>query len=109
MREKKIKTHHDVKRTQLVDNRIVFFLLLMIILVVTLVGYMYIRNGLDSLISRNITMKNNNSQLQQEIIYLKSEIIDLSRPGHIQRIAQEQLGMVNSTPQADAIFVKKKK
>ncbi|MEA2076659.1 MAG: cell division protein FtsL [Candidatus Marinimicrobia bacterium] len=109
MRTKNVKTHYDIQRIRLIDNKIIFSLLLMIILVATLVGYMYIRNGLDSLISRNLTMKSNNAQLQQEIIYLDSEIINLSRPGQIQRIAQEQLGMVNSTPQADAIFVKKKK
>lgn len=104
-----IKTHHDVQRKSLIDNRIFFSILLMLIFVATLVGYMYIRNALDSVIARNLTMQSNNAGLQQDIIYLKSEIIDLSRPGHIQEIAREQLGMVNSTPQADAVFVKKRK
>lgn len=103
-----VKTHLDVGKGQLLDNKVVFFLIIMIIFVITLVGYMYVRNGLDSLSSRNLAMKSNNAQLHQEILYLESEIIDLSRPGQIQRIAKEQLGMVNSKPQADAIFVKKK-
>lgn len=105
----KVKNHHDVNRTRLIDNKIFFLVLLMLIFVATLVGYMYIRNGLDAVIARNIDMKAQNDQMQQEILYLETEIIYLSRPGHIQELAHEQLGLVNSTPQAEAIFVKKRK
>ena len=105
----KVKTPQDVNKTRLIDNKIFFLVLLILIFVATLVGYMYIRNGLDALISRNLAMKSSNDQLQQEILYMQTEIIYLSRPGHIQEIAHEQLGLVNSTPQAEAIFVKKRK
>ncbi len=104
-----IKTHHDVEKKKLLDNRIIFLFILLLLFVSTLVAYMYIRNGLDSLIASNLTIKSDNDQLQQKVIYLESEIIDLTRPGQIQKNAKEQLGMVNSTPQADVIFVKKKK
>ena len=105
----KVKTPQDVNRKRLIDNKIFFLVLLIVIFVATLVGYMYIRNGLDALIARNIEMKRSNDQLQQQILYLETEIIYLARPGHIQELAQEQLGLVNSTPQAEAIFVKKRK
>jgi|GEM_PF-1127582 len=105
----KVRNHHDVNRTRLIDNKIFFMILLIVIFVATLVGYMYIRNALDALIARNITMKTSNDQLQQEILYLETEIIYLARPGHIQELAHEQLGLVSSTPQAEAIFVKKRK
>jgi cell division protein FtsL len=104
----KVKTHQDVNRTRLIDNKIFFLVVLMLIFVATLVGYMYIRNGLDALIARNLSMKSSNAQLQQDILYLETEIIDLSRPGHIQELAHEKLGLVNSPPQAEAIFVKKR-
>lgn len=104
----KIKTPRDVNRTKLIDNKIFFLVLLILVFVTTLVAYMYIRNGLDALIARNIEMKRSNDQLHQEILYLETEIIYLSRPGHIQALAHEQLGLVNSTPQAEAIFVKKR-
>jgi len=104
-----IKTHHDVEKKKLLDNKIIFFFILLLFFVSTLVAYMYIRNDLDSLIASNLTIKSDNDQLQQKVIYLESEIIDLKKPGQIQKIAKEELGMVNSIPQADVIFVKKNK
>lgn len=103
------KTHHDVGRIPLLQRSGIFNFLMMFILVFTLVMYMYVRNGLESLTSRNMNMRNSNAQLQQEIVYLSSELNDLSRPGQIQQTAKNQLGMVNSTPQADVIFVTKKR
>ena len=79
-----IKTHHDVEKKKLLDNRIIFLFILLLLFVSTLVAYMYIRNGLDSLIASNLTIKSDNDQLQQKVIYLESEIIDLTRPGQIQ-------------------------
>lgn len=105
----KVKTPHDVNKKKILENKTFFLVMLMLLFVATLIGYMYIRNGLDSLISRNMSMKESNSQLQQNILYLETEIIYLSRPGYIQELAHEQLGLVNSAPQAEAIFVKKRK
>ena len=86
-----------------------FYFLIIFMIVATLVAYMYVRNGMDAITSRNLAMKSNNIKLEQEIKFLQSEVNDLSRPGQIRSIAGEQLGLVNSTPQADAIFVKKNK
>jgi cell division protein FtsB len=104
-----VKTHLDVGKTRLIDRSIVFALTLMIILVFTLVAYMYVRNAYESLTARNLSMSSTNSKLQQEVLFTKSEINYLNRPGQIQELAKKELGMVNSTPQPDAIFVKKKK
>ena len=103
------KTHHDVGRIPVLERPGVFNLLMMLILVLTLVMYMYVRNGLESLVSHNVSMRASNAQLQQEIVYLNSELNDLSRPGQIQLTAKKQLGMIASTPQTDVIFVPRKK
>ena len=82
--------------------------MIMFMIVASLVAYMYVRNGLDALTTRNLAMKTNNLKLEQETKFLQSEVNDLSRPGQIRTIAGDQLGLVNSTPQPDAIFVKKR-
>jgi hypothetical protein len=94
----KIRKHRETGFLRWIQNRIFFFLLLLFTLVLILVAYMYIRNDL-----------NNTSALRQDIIYLESEINELRRPGYIQRTAKEELGMIDSRPQADAIIVKKRK
>lgn len=109
MTKQNIKTHLDVEKKDEKKGNILFYFLIMFMIVASLVAYMYVRNGLDALTTRNLAMKSNNIKLEQEIKFLQSEVNDLSRPGQIRLIAGEQLGLVNSTPQADAIFVKKKK
>ena len=108
MKKSNIKTHLDTDKKNEKNGNILFYFLLILMVVASLVGYMYIRNGIDALTTRNLAMKNNNIKLEQEIKFLQSEVNDLSRPGQIRSIAGEQLGLVNSTPQPDAIFVKKK-
>ncbi len=108
MKKSNIKTHLDTDKKNEKNGNIFFYFLLILMIVASLVGYMYIRNGKDALTTRNFAMKSNNIKLEQEIKFLQSEVNDLSRPGQIRSIAGEQLGLVNSTPQPDAIFVKKK-
>ncbi|MCK4813651.1 MAG: septum formation initiator family protein [Candidatus Marinimicrobia bacterium] len=105
----KIYSHKSTGIIRWLDNPILFFVLIFLIIIASLVAYMYVRNGLNSISARNLALRNECIKKQQEIIYLKSEVIDLSRPGYIQSIAREQLGMVNSIPQADAIIVKTRK
>lgn len=102
------KTHQDLDKKPVLEKPFVFNIMMVMLLVIALVFYMYIRNGLEGYTSRNISLEEANSQLQQELVYLNSELNDISRPGQIQKIAKEKLGMVNSTPQADVIFISKK-
>ncbi|MFA6619073.1 MAG: septum formation initiator family protein [Candidatus Neomarinimicrobiota bacterium] len=104
-----IKTHQNINKKAFLERPFIFNGILILLVVISLISYMYIRNGLEAYNSRNITLKESNSRLQQELVYLKSEINDLSRPGQIQKKAKEKLGMVNSTPQRDIIFIAKKK
>ena len=104
MKKSNIKTHLDTDKKNEKNGNILFYFLLILMVVASLVGYMYIRNGIDALTTRNLAMKSNNIKLEQEIKFLQSEVNDLSRPGQIRLIAGEQLGLVNSTPQPDAIF-----
>lgn len=106
---KKVKTHLDIERKREINIRALLIICLTVMLVLTLVSYMYIRNGLDSLVARNLTMETNNAKLEQKIKYLQSEVNELSRPGLIRQKAEQELGLVNSTPQAEAIYVKKRK
>ncbi|MBW6458095.1 MAG: septum formation initiator family protein [FCB group bacterium] len=92
---------------RLVENNYVFGFMLFFIIVGTLVAYLYIRNDLNAVNARNLALHNSCSRMYQESIFLESEVNELKRPGRIQRIAREELGMVNSRPQADAIIVKK--
>jgi cell division protein FtsL len=108
MKKSNIKTHLDTDKKNEKKSNIFFYFLLILMVVASLVGYMYVRNGIDALTTRNLAMKSNNIKLEQEIKFLQSEVNDLSRPGQIRSIAGEQLGLVNSAPQPDAIFVKKK-
>ena len=105
----KVKTNKDLNKVHILERPMVFRGILILLIVFTLISYMYIRNGLESYNSNNIDLKESNSQLQQELVFLSSELNDLSRPGHIQKKAKDKLGMVNSTPQADVIFVAKRK
>lgn len=109
MRKATIRTHQNVNKKAFLERPFIFKGILILLIVASLISYMYIRNGLEAYNSRNITLKESNSQSQQELVYLKSELNDISRPGQIQKIAREKLGMVNSTPQADLIFVPRKK
>ncbi len=108
MKKPNIKTHLEIEKKNENKGNVLFYFLIMFMIVASLVGYMYGRNGLDALTTRNLAMKTNNIKLEQEIKFLQSEVNDLSRPGQIRSIAGEQLGLVNSAPQPDAIFVKKK-
>ncbi len=109
MTKPNIKTHLEVNKQNEKKGNFVFYFVIILMIVASLVGYMYGRNGLDAVTTRNLALKSNNIKLEQEIKFLQSEVNDLSRPGQIQTIAGEQLGLVNSTPQPDAIFVKKNK
>ena len=111
MKKSTIKTHVEIDEKSENERlgNFFFYFLIMLMIVMSLVSYMYVRNGMDAITSRNLAMKSNNIKLEQEIKFLQSEVNDLSRPGQIMAIAGEQLDLVNSTPQADAIFVKKKK
>ncbi len=105
----KIVKPQDINKVAFLEKPFVFKGLMILMVVLTLILYMYIRNGLEAYNSRNITLEENNAQMQQELVYLNSELNDLSRPGEIQKLAKEKLGMVNSTPQADVIFITKRK
>ncbi len=90
-----------------IENNYVFGFILFFLIVGTLVAYLYVRNDLNAVNARNLALRNACSRMHQENIFLESEVNELKRPGRIQRIAREELGMVNSRPQADAIIVKK--
>ena len=105
----KIRKHRETGFLRWIQNRIFFFLLLLLTLVLILVAYMYIRNDLNDTSATNLNLSEECSALRQDIIYLESEINELRRPGYIQRTAKEELGMIDSRPQADAIIVKKRK
>ncbi|MBN2780500.1 MAG: hypothetical protein JXR21_00885 [Candidatus Marinimicrobia bacterium] len=104
-----IRTRQQKGFMHWIENPYLFFFLLLLLLVSTLVAYMYVRNGLNSVIAGNLALSNACTAKQQEVVYLRNEINELSRPGNIQRIAHERLGLVNSTPQADAIIIRKRK
>ena len=105
----KVVKPQDINKVAFLEKPFVFKGLMIVSIVLTLIFYMYIRNGLEAYTSRNITLEESNAQLQQELVYLNSELNDLSRPGEIRKLAKEKLGMVNSTPQADVIFIAKRK
>ncbi len=105
----KIHKHRETGFLRWIQNRIFFFLMVLMILVLTLIGYMYIRNALNETSARNLALDNTCSRLEQEIIYLESEINELRRPGYIKRIAGEELGMIDARPQGDVIIIKKRK
>ena len=108
MKKPNIKTHLEIEKKNENKGNVLFYFMIMFMIVASLVAYMYVRNGLDALTTRNLAMKTNNLKLEQETKFLQSEVNDLSRPGQIRTIAGDQLGLVNSTPQPDAIFVKKR-
>ncbi len=108
MKRSIIHSHKSTGIIRWLDKPIFFSVLIFLIIVANLVAYMYVRNGLNSISTRNLALRNECLKKQQENIYLKNEVIDLSKPGHIQSIAREQLGMVNSIPQAEAIIVRKR-
>ncbi|MDZ7797462.1 MAG: hypothetical protein U5N56_10675 [Candidatus Marinimicrobia bacterium] len=105
----KIHKHRETGILRWIQNRIFFFVTVLFVLVLVLIAYMYIRNALNDTSARNLVLSNDCSRLQQEIIYLESEINEYRRPGYIKRIAEEELKMIDSQPQADAIIVKKRK
>ena len=109
MSKPEIKTHLDFDERRQLGVKTVMTILVILTLVATLVSYMYIRNGLDAVMARNLAMETSNNKLEQKIKYLQSEVNDLSRPGRIREAAEKELGMVIATPQADAVYVKKRK
>jgi cell division protein FtsL len=92
-----------------IDNAYFFGFILFITVVFSMIGYLYIRNAMNDTNTRNLALRNACSKMRQEIIFLESEVIELKRPSRIQRIAREELGMINSQPQADAVIVTKEK
>ncbi|MDD3095174.1 MAG: cell division protein FtsL [Candidatus Neomarinimicrobiota bacterium] len=94
---------------KLTGNAYFFGFLILMILVLALVAYMYIRNNLNLVSSINLSLQEDCRRLEQENIFLESEINELKRPGRIRQIAQEELGMVSSKPKAEAVLVVHKK
>lgn len=108
MKRKGIKQHKTGFMETLIANSYMFGFLLLLIVVGSLVSYMYIRNSLNLVSSTNILLKEDCARLEQENIFLESEINELKRPGHIRKTAQEELGMINSKPKPDAVILLKK-
>jgi cell division protein FtsL len=108
MKKTRIRHHKPGIGEKWISSHYVFGFLVLVLLVTNLVAYMYMRNHLNLVSSSNLLLKEHCSRLEQENIFLESEINELKRPGHIRRIAQEELGMISSKPKADAVIVVKR-
>lgn len=93
---------------RVLGNSYVFAFLLLCVFVGSLVTYMYIRNNLNLVSSSNIILRQDCNRLEQENIFLESEVNELKRPGHIRKVAQEELGLISSKPKPDAVIILKK-
>lgn len=109
MKKVKINQRKTGFLKKMIRNPYVFAFLILMTLVLTLVAYMYIRNSLNLVSSINLSLKEDCRRLEQENIFLESEINELKRPGRIRQIAQEELGMISSKPKAEAVVVVHKK
>lgn len=108
MKRKGIRQHKPGFIEALVANNYMYSFLLLLISVGSLISYMYIRNSLNLVSSTNILLREDCAKLEQENIFLESEINELKRPGHIRKTAEEELGMINSKPKPDAVILLEK-